>query len=460
MYDRNKFVDTNQKSVSFQSFIDDEMIHFSKYDCDRSIPNMVDGLKVSQRKILFSAFKKRLHQEIKVAQFSGYVSEHSGYHHGEQSLNGAIINMAQNFVGSNNINLLEPNGQFGTRLQGGKDHASRRYIFTRLSHITRNVFPPEDDAILKYLDDDGQMVEPVYYVPIIPMILVNGAVGIGTGFSTKIPCYDPKTLINIVIIRLKTLSISLKKISSRHTKISRDTLIRLVMISIRQMVYMRLDQVENPLLLQSFRLEHGTKIHLVFLEKLLNAKNSVLKDYNDKSTDKDVYIELILAKKIKDANIPSVFKLQTTISTTNMNLFNEQEQLVPYKKINDIINNFMDVRHKTYVERKEYIINNLEHEIMIITNKYKYILEILNDAIDLRKKSSQQINEMLNKKEYDLIDKSYNYLIKMPMDSVNIENVERLKNEVDEKNKQLNILKETTIQEMWLSELARLEKSI
>ena len=460
MYDRNKFVDTNQKSVSFQSFIDDEMIHFSKYDCDRSIPNMVDGLKVSQRKILFSAFKKRLHQEIKVAQFSGYVSEHSGYHHGEQSLNGAIINMAQNFVGSNNINLLEPNGQFGTRLQGGKDHASERYIFTRLSHITRNIFPPEDDAILKYLDDDGQMVEPVYYVPIIPMILVNGAVGIGTGFSTKIPCYDPKTLINIVRNKIKDPQYQLEEDIFPAYKNFKGYIDKIGDDKYQTNGVYEIGPGGKSIIVTELPIGTWNEDYLVFLEKLLNAKNSVLKDYNDKSTDKDVYIELILAKKIKDANIPSVFKLQTTISTTNMNLFNEQEQLVPYKKINDIINNFMDVRQKTYVERKEYIINNLEHEIMIITNKYKYIIEILNDTIDLRKKSSQQINEMLNKKEYDLIDKSYNYLIKMPMDSVNIENVERLKNEVDEKNKQLNILKETTIQEMWLSELVRLEKSI
>ena len=103
--------------------------------------------------------------EIKVAQFSGYVSEHSAYHHGEASLNGAIVNMAQNFVGSNNINLLEPNGQFGTRLQGGDDSASERYIFTLLNSLTRCIFPEQDDPVLHYLNDDGTIVEPEYYVP-------------------------------------------------------------------------------------------------------------------------------------------------------------------------------------------------------------------------------------------------------------------------------------------------------
>jgi DNA topoisomerase-2 len=144
---------------------------------------------------LFSAFKKNLTTEIKVAQFSGYVSEHSGYHHGEASLNAAIVGMAQNFVGSNNINLFMPNGQFGTRLQGGKDSASERYIFTQLNKLTRTLFPSCDDNVLTYLNDDGLLVEPIYYAPIIPMVLVNGSKGIGTGFSTDIMCYNPIQII-------------------------------------------------------------------------------------------------------------------------------------------------------------------------------------------------------------------------------------------------------------------------
>ena len=138
-YDRTSYLDTSKSQVSYDDFINKELIHFSKYDCDRSIPNLMDGLKISLRKILYSAFKKKLTTEIKVAQFSGYVSEHSGYHHGEASLNAAIVGMAQNYVGSNNINLLVPSGQFGTRLQGGKDSASERYIFTYLNTITRMI---------------------------------------------------------------------------------------------------------------------------------------------------------------------------------------------------------------------------------------------------------------------------------------------------------------------------------
>ena len=177
-YNREDYLNTSEDKITYEDFINKDLRHFSKYDNDRSIPSLVDGLKISLRKILYSAFKKGLKTEIKVAQFSGYVSEHSGYHHGEASLNGAIIGLSQNFVGSNNINLFSPNGQFGTRLMGGKDAASERYIFTKLNSITRIIYPEIDDNILNYLEDDGDKVEPIFYMPIIPMILVNGTKGI------------------------------------------------------------------------------------------------------------------------------------------------------------------------------------------------------------------------------------------------------------------------------------------
>ena len=147
----------------------------------RSIPSVVDGWKPGQRKILYSCFKRNLKAQIKVAQLSGYVAEHSAYHHGEQSLSQTIVGMAQNFPGANNINVLEPIGQFGTRLQGGKDAASARYVFTSLSPITRAIFPEHDDALLSYLDDDGQRIEPEWYARVFahgaPPVRLGGGGG-------------------------------------------------------------------------------------------------------------------------------------------------------------------------------------------------------------------------------------------------------------------------------------------
>jgi DNA topoisomerase-2 len=183
-------------TITIKEFVHQELIHFSNYDNIRSIPSILDGFKPSQRKVLYACLKRNLFNELKVAQLAAAVAEISAYHHGEQSLVSTIINMAQNFLGSNNLNLLVPQGQLGTRLMGGKDHSSARYIYTYLENYVNKIFNKIDNELLEYLDDDGMTIEPKYYIPIIPMILINGTEGIGTGFSTFIPNYNPIDIIN------------------------------------------------------------------------------------------------------------------------------------------------------------------------------------------------------------------------------------------------------------------------
>lgn len=177
--------------VKIEDFIDKEMVHYSFESNLRGLPSLVDGLKISHRKILYTCFNKNVRSEIKLLQLGGAVIELTQYHHGEDALHNAIVKMAQDFVGSNNIPLLEPCGQFGTRHEGGKDYASPRYISTKLSRITRYIFPAIDDRILEYREEDGLVVEPLHYYPIVPLLLINGSRGIGTGWSTDIPCYHP-----------------------------------------------------------------------------------------------------------------------------------------------------------------------------------------------------------------------------------------------------------------------------
>lgn len=167
------------------------------HDVQRSIPSAIDGFKPTQRKILFCALKRKLKSDIKVAQLAGYISEHAAYHHGEVSLEGAIVGMAQDYVGANNMKLLVPSGQFGTRLEGGKDAAASRYIYTRLNNpLTRATFHPHDDPLLEYQNEEGKWIEPKVYIPVIPMVLVNGAAGIGTGWSTFMPNHNPRDVID------------------------------------------------------------------------------------------------------------------------------------------------------------------------------------------------------------------------------------------------------------------------
>ena len=190
-HNQENVLDHTLENVTYEDFFNKEFIQFSLYSVKRAIPNVIDGHKPSQRKVIYACLKRNLVKEIKVAQLSGYVSEHSGYHHGEASLMGTIIKLAQTYVGSNNINLLMPNGQFGTRLMGGEDHASPRYIFTELNSLTKILYSDLDKPLLEYLNDDGISIEPKFYVPILPTVLINGCAGIATGWSTNIPSYNP-----------------------------------------------------------------------------------------------------------------------------------------------------------------------------------------------------------------------------------------------------------------------------
>jgi DNA topoisomerase-2 len=194
----NTCLDESLKKIPFAEFINKELIQFSFADCKRCIPSIMDGLKPGQRKVLYACFKRNLRTSMRVAQLSGYVSETAFYHHGEASLQTTIVGMAQNYVGAHNINLLEPEGQFGTRLFGGKDSASCRYIYTKLSPLTRKLFPPADDSLVNYLTEDEARIEPEWYIPIIPMSLVNGTEGIGTGWSTSIPNFSPRDVVENV----------------------------------------------------------------------------------------------------------------------------------------------------------------------------------------------------------------------------------------------------------------------
>uniref|UniRef100_A0A6C0IJW1 DNA topoisomerase (ATP-hydrolyzing) n=1 Tax=viral metagenome TaxID=1070528 RepID=A0A6C0IJW1_9ZZZZ len=481
-YDRESYLNTTHKNVSYEDFINKELIHFSKYDCDRSIPNLMDGLKISQRKIIFAAFKKNLTTEIKVAQFSGYVSENSCYHHGEASLNQAIKGMAQNFVGANNINLLFPSGQFGTRIQGGDDAASERYIFTRLEKITRTIFPAADDNILKYLNDDGTPVEPLFYAPIIPMILVNGSKGIGTGFSTDIMCYNPLQIIEYLNCKLSAkigakLQIVYDEDFIPHYDGFQGTIEKIndsKFLIKGKYEKVGTDKIRVTELPVGFWTENF-KEHLEYLiepgqDKDGKKINAFIKDYDDMSRDTIIDFTVTFPKgkieeleaTIADHNcngLEKLLKLYTTNTNTNMHLFDAEDKLKKYNKVEEIIDDYFETRLKMYEVRKAYVINSLERELLLLSNKAKYIKENLDGTIDLRKKKKEQVIQMLQEKGYAIIDDDdeYKYLVKLPMDCVTEENVEKIFNEHGTKMTELEYTKKKEPAQIWSEELVVLK---
>ena len=471
-YDRNSYLDTDSNKVSHKDFINKEMIHFSIYDCERSIPNLMDGLKTSLRKILYSSFKKNLTTEIKVAQFSGYVSEHSGYHHGEASLNGAIVGMAQDYVGSNNVNLLLPNGQFGTRLQGGKDSASERYIFTQLNQITRYIYRKEDDPVLEYLEDDGDPVEPRYYVPIVPMILINGGKGIGTGFSTDILSYNINNIIDILKskLQLTETEIELSPFYKNFEGSCEKTDDKKYIV---KGVYEKI--TDKKIKIKELPIGYWTDDFKQHIENLMEVdknkkQKTFIKDYNDMSTDRVVDFEIVLNEPIdesKDAsnvynNFEKTMKLYSTLSTNNMHLFNDEEKLTKYSDVKEIIDSYFPIRLEYYQKRKDHQIATMEEDLNLLQNKSKFIMENIKGTIDLRNKKKTVIVEMLTEKGYDKLDgekydPDYKYLLKMTMDSLTEENFNKMCQDKDNKITELEKLKSTAIEHMWLSELEELK---
>ncbi len=429
--------------ISYNKFINRELILFSMYDNQRSIPSVCDGLKPSERKILYGCFKKNLREEIKVAQLVGYISEHTAYKHGEQSLAGTIVAMAQNFVGSNNINLLMPNGQFGTRNKGGKDSASPRYIFTELNKVTRHLFNQNDSPLMDYIFEEGQKIEPNWYLPIIPMILVNGCEGIGTGWRSQLPCFNPHEIVKSLKSKLK--GNGFLKLEPWYKgfqgEIKENTENKGNYIVTGKYHWDENDP--KKVIITEIPIKKWTEDYKYFLQELMGIeivsrnnddsksqkkkgksngrkksqdnsedeekqkkkkKEIIIEDLRENHTYNRVCFEVTLldeyAKKLKenDELFIKTFNLQSTINIKNMVLFSPEGKLKKYNSIEEILETFYNLRLKYYHLRKDYMISVLKKEVATLSNKARFIKMVLEDELIIkRKKRAVLVNEL-----YDL----------------------------------------------------------
>jgi DNA topoisomerase-2 len=377
--------------------------------------------------------------------------------------------------------MLIPSGQFGSRLKGGDDSASERYIFTQLNKLTRTIFPQQDDNVLKYLNDDGTPVEPIFYAPIIPMILVNGSKGIGTGFSTDIMCYNPLEIIDYIKFKLESSASSTS--SSQFEFIPYYEGFEGTISKISETKFLIKGKYEkvapDKIRVTELPVGYWTEDFKEHLEGLIepgvdkDGKKivAIVKDYDDMSKDTNIDFTITLQKGKLDeleANIhehncngvEKLFKLSTTNTNTNMHLFNAEDKLKKYETVDQIVDDYFETRMKLYQTRKDYMIEALNHELLLLSNKAKYIQENLDDTIDLRKKKKEQVIQILQEKGYTVIDNDgeFKYLVKMPMDSVTEENVTKLFKEKGLKEAELETIKSTSINQMWTSELNQLRE--
>lgn len=505
-YEDGNLIDHTQKEVSYKDFVDKELVLFAKANVSRAIPSMVDGFKPSQRKVLFGCFKRNLKNDVKVAQLVGYVSEQAAYHHGETSLSETIVGMAQDFVGSNNINLLMPQGQFGTRLQGGKDSASARYIYTRLAPITRAIFPAADDHVLEYQNEDGLSVEPRWYCPILPMVLVNGVEGIGTGWSSSVPNFNPRDIISNLRRWLKGKQLEdmtpwYAGFCGRIVKSKEEGKFEVAGI----ISYLG----DNKAEITELPVKRWTQDYREFLEEHLpkgekkKEGNKLLEDYQEHHSEKTVHFELSLsaegnAQAEKD-NLEKAFKMRSSISFNNMMLFNADGKIKKYDSALDILREFADVRLSIYETRKAYLLARLTREREVLSAKARFVKMVIEGKIVIRKRKIVDLAQDLRKngfkalwelkgesaaeteekgedeeadeddgsgEEGDAPDatrkavKDFEYLVGMPISTLTAEKVAKLMQEQEKKAQELQTLKRKKPSDLWLEDLEVLETAL
>ena len=464
--------------IGYSRFIHDELIHFSNADNIRSLPSIMDGLKPSQRKIIFGCFKRGLRSEVRVAQLAGYVSEHAAYHHGEASLTAAITSMAQTFVGANNINLLKPIGQFGTRLLGGKDAASPRYINTHLEQITDSIFRKDDSGILEHIDDDGTLVEPKTYYPVVPLLVINGCIGIGTGFSTDIPPHNPEDVVGLLRDRLTGKRATLDNIALRPWWLGFKGAIQQVSdgVWLTKGIY-TIDMMKKCVTVTELPIGTWTHDYKAFLDELCTNLDSdaaktedgkpVLKTFDDLYNHIEVRFDLYLDNDYFDDIVANPqefekrFKLTNTVRTSNMVCFDTNSNIIKYGCIGNMMEAFYGARIVAYEKRRQREMERLKREAIEYDAKARFIRAVLAGTLELRSASDEAIVRHMVKHSLPPLSKpdepesidAYEYLLKMRMDRVKASAIVEQERAVELAKGAIALLEATGATDMWLKDL-------
>ncbi|KAI7106286.1 DNA topoisomerase [Hortaea werneckii] len=478
--------------ITYNDFINKELILFSMADNQRSIPSVIDGFKPGQRKVLYTCFRRNLKKDVKVVELAGSVSGLTAYAYGDKSLQDTIVGLAQNFVGSNNINCLEPSGNFGSRLQGGQDAASARYIYTRLSPFARRVFHQYDEPLLTYNTDDGKTIEPEMYMPIVPMILINGADGIGTGWSTSIPNYKPEDVIDNLKRRMDDPEGRGKDAMEPMTPWFRGWTGEVERTREDQFKFTGTLSItgDNQVEITELPVRMWTQDFKDKLEDIIKAEKlpSFIKDYTEYNTPEKVHFIIKMEeKKMSDseAALVELFKLNKPMATSNLVAFDAQGRIHKYATPLDIMEEFYQVRLKMYQKRKQHMLGEMEKDLAKMTNQARFVQMIIDGKLSVSKKKkavlvgelrklgfrafskvidAQKEGEFERVVEQDDEDESddadtaagasdFDYLLGMAIWSLTQERVEKLKKQIGEKEDEISALTSKSATDLWKADL-------
>lgn len=418
-----------------------ELIKFFYDDCKRSLPNVIDGLKESQRKIVYTVKLRNDTKPIKVAQLAAAVAEKTAYHHGEQNLSNTIIKMAQSFIGSNNMPLLTEEGAFGSRLEGGEDAASPRYVSVKKRKYFDTIFLENDDELLSYIEEDGLSVEPFYYVPSIPVLLINGAVGIGTGWSCSCPLFNPKD-----VLKGAQLWMLENKKEFENFVINMVPWYKNFQGTIQKTDVYKYKTV--GLYTKTNNVTKVTELPIgMWTSSFIDWLNEKDIKYVNKSTPEivEIYIHDLDSSDFEK-------KMTTTLSTDNIVIFDENKTI---KKVTlaDVFNIWGAAKLKILAARKKLQLEKLSREKHIADIKYKFITAVKVKTIDL----TEEINVVVNKlSSITIIDEEQKILLDMNVRSLTNEKCAELIKKIKELEQQIKMLKTKTEKELWQADIEKM----
>lgn len=458
VYDPQQTIEyRNGNEILLTDFVHKDLKHFSNYDNVRSIPNVLDGLKPSQRKVLYGISKKGK-GEIKVAQLASYVSEQTSYHHGEVSLEQTIVGLAQNFVGKGNLPILQPKGQFGSRLQGGADHAQSRYIFTELFDYTRVLYHESDDPLLEYNEEESKSIEPKVYYPIIPWVLVSGVVGIGTGYSTNIPNFNPEEIIKEIIERNNGTKTEFKRDWIPWYKGFKGV-VESTSDPSKFNVWGKYTLNGNKLVVTELPIGVWTQSYKEHLDHLIET--GWVNQYLDKSTDETVWIEIVLGEKAiaNPESLAQNFKLMSKINLNNMHLYRNGSsgvQIHKFESVQEILEYYYGIRLERYADRKAYQLKRMNDRLEVIQEKIQFIIWVMEHPEKVFRKSKSQIqNELVH---FGFIHTDV--LLALPIYSWSDEKIKEYEKERDIIQMEIRELTAKTPQQLWNIDLEDLKKML
>ena len=402
--------------------------------------------------------------------------------------------MAQDFVGSNNINLLEPRGQFGTRLGGGADAASPRYIFTELSPLSRLLFPEVDDVLLHFLEDDGQMIEPEFFCPIIPLLLVNGSQGIGTGWSTFVPPHNPQDLLSHVRGKLDNLQQMppLRPFARgfNGSIVEQPNGDGFVTVGSARKTS------ETTVVIDELPLGVWTNSYKNFLVKMRDRGE--IQHFQEDHTASRVRFEVQLKRaqlsRMMNSGLETVFKLKRSLPTTNMNAFDAKGRICKFESAESIVDAYFPVRLALYDDRRSVLESELKYKSAILQNKARFIEAVSRGDIQLttgRKSKSETLLELKSfgyagadelqtirnendvvrrrrevatveedAKEEDPSRSQYDYLLSMPLSSLTTERIAELRSDASKRDRELAEIQSKSADDLWRADLDRLEEHL